>query len=160
MVIQDAYDKFNALVSATLGIYGAALASPVVFKELHDNIVIENNDEKFLKNGFCIQFASDTNGNTELSGNTYINQLAYVTITTANFGTIRDTDLRKTAEKKLLGAKDAILKAVAGDPQLNDTVARCIYEQSDPVELILGEDEKLFLMVRSTYTIGYYESNT
>lgn len=160
MIIEDAYDNFHALVETTLTNYGATLTPVVLFKELEDNIIIENNDEKRLKNGYSIQFGPDTNNNTELSGHTYMDHLVYVTFTTANFGTLRDIDKRKDAEKKLLVMKDSLVKAVGSDPQLSGIVARCLYSGSDPVELILGEDEKLFLMIRSTYTIGYYESST
>lgn len=156
MTIENAYDVFHSIVASALQAHGAAMATPVEFKELDDNLIIENNDNKKLKNGFSVRFESDSNTGVDLSGITGINQTVYVTFTTANFGTIRDTDKRKDAEKKLMAMKDAIVLAMALNPQLDDTVARCIYQGSDPIELILDEDEKNYLMIRSTYTIGYF----
>jgi hypothetical protein len=159
MIIEDAYNNFHSIVHTALDAYGSTLTPVVNFKELDDNVIIENNDNKKLKNGFAIQFVGDTNGAIELSGHTYINQTVYVTLTTANFGTIRDISERKDAEKMLLAMKDSVVKAIGFNPQLDDTVAKCVYEGTDPIEFILDEQEKNYLMVRSTYTIGYYESS-
>lgn len=160
MLIEIAYDKFHQLIAAALAVHGATLTPVIEYKELDDNLVIENSDNKKLKNGYSIRFDGDQNTNTELSGITGIGQTVYVTLTTHNFGTIRDIDKRKDAEKRLLAMKDVVLKAIGGNPQLDDTVASCIYVGTDPVELILDEDEKNFLMVRSTYTIRYFEQST
>ncbi len=156
-MIGAAFDFLHTLVRDTLNTYGATLTPTDAFVELDDNIVIENNDEKKLKHGYCIEFLSDNIGTlSEISCNTQIEQLVRVTVTTSNFGTIRDIPLRKAAEKKLLGAKDSIVAAIGGNPQLNDTIARCIYEGSDPIELIIDESEKVFLMKRITLRLGYY----
>lgn len=160
MIIDQAYDKFHEIVAAALQAHGETFNPVIIFKELDDNLIIENNDNKKLKNGYCIRFEGDTNANTMLSGVTELDQLVYVTFTTANFGTIKDTDKRKDAEKKLMVMKDKVMKAIGGNPQLDDTVAKCLYQGSDPVELILDEDEKNYLMIRSTYTIGYFENST
>jgi hypothetical protein len=157
MVIDSAFDKFHELVSNAISAHGASLSPAISFKELYDNVVIENNDEKLLKNGYCIQFSSDVNGERILCGQTEIKQTVYVTFTTANFGTIRDVDLRKSAEKRLFAVKDAVKKAIGLNPHLDDTVASCLYNGSDPIELIFDENEKVFLMIKSTYTIGYFE---
>jgi hypothetical protein len=157
MIIDQAYDEFHTVVTAALNAYGAALTPAVEFKELDDNLIIENNDNKKLKNGFAVRFEGDQNDGRQLSEITGVNQTVFVTFTTANFGTIRDTDKRKAAEKKLLAMKDSVKVAIGANPQLNDTVASCLYVGTDPVELILDDNEKLFLMVKSTYTISYFE---
>jgi hypothetical protein len=154
MIIEDAYDEFHTVVKDSLETY---LAGSPLF-ELADNLVIENNADKELKSGYCIQFAGDENTNVDLSGLTGMDQTVFVTLTIANFGTIRDISKRKDAEKKLKARKDIIVKAIAKDPQLNDKVARCIYAGSEAIELIYdAENEKVYLMQRSTYTIGYFE---
>lgn len=159
-VIDQAYDIFHSTVSATLATHGSVLVPAVDFKELDDNLIIENNDNKKLRNGFSIRFEGDQNDGVDLTSITRITQTVYVTFTTANFGTHKDTDKRKDAEKKLLAMKDAVVLAMALNPQLDDTVARCIYQGSDPIELILDEDERNYLMIRSTYTIGYFVQST
>lgn len=150
MSIANAYDNFNAIVAATLP----------TFQELPDNVVVENNADYLLSEGYAIEFSGDRNDGRNLTGLTGIEQTVFVTLTVSNVATESDINARKAAEKKLLAAKDAIVKAVAGDPNLGDTVAKCIYESSEGVQLAIDKDEKLFLMIRSTYLIGYFEQNT
>lgn len=160
MIVDDAYDKFDTLVASTFIAHGLTLSPVVKYTELADNIIIENNDDKSLKNGYAIEWAGDVNDKRELSGHTGFVQNIFVTITTANFGTIRNIASRKAAEKSLLKAKDALAKAVAGDSQLGGTVAQCTYESSDPISLIIDDENKVYSMIRSTYTIGYFEECT
>jgi hypothetical protein len=159
MIIEDAYDAFHATVIDAINTYGSTLTPAIEYKELNDNVLIENNNELDLRNGFAVEFAGDVNAETMLSGNTELNQTVYVTFTTANNGTLRNNTKRKEAEKRLLAIKDQVVRAIGRNPQLNDTVAKCIYKQTDPVALIMNDEEKVYLMIRSTYEIGYFEQS-
>jgi hypothetical protein len=156
MLIETAYDNFHSIVQTSLNDYGATLTPVVEFKELYDNVLIEENDDALLRNGYAIEFQGDQNEATMLGESTQIRQSVSVILTTQNLGTLRDMVKRKAAEKRLMAMKDAIVEAVARDPNLNDTVASCLYDSSEPIELVFSEEEKNYLMKRLTFTIGYF----
>lgn len=154
----NAHEVFDNLVKAAMEYFGQQ--NNIIMTELEDAVVLENNNDKLLANGYGIEWGDDRNAGTMLSEETEILQTVEVVFTTSNYGSVADTEIRKQSERLLLRMKDMLMSYVAANPQLDDNVAKCIYEGSSRFEYIFtGEDNTSFayLSKRSTFTFGYFE---
>lgn len=156
--ISNAHTVFATMVKDAMDYFGTQEGCTVT--ELDDAVVVENNNDKLLANGYGIEWGEDTNEDTMLSGYTGLRQTVEVVFTTGNFGSINDTDIRKQSEKHLLKMKDMLMSYLASNPTLDDNVAKCIYSGSGRFEYVFPDENNVYLMKRSTFTIGYFEKQS
>lgn len=143
MIIQPAYDALITQVVTSLAMH----------QELDDNVVIENNSELKLKLGFAIEWGAADNTEKTLDCNESIKQTVYITNTIAVRGTLLDKTARKTAEKALLENCYTLAVAIGKNPQLDNTCDHCKFSGHNGIEPLFDDNNKVFIMTRSTYTI-------
>lgn len=144
--IGQIYDKIFDFIQAVLPDHA----------ELRDNVVIENNSEKDLAEGYAIAFGSSSKANINLDCPLYLNQEVVISITQSNDGGDEDRDIRRDAEKKILGHRDDIVKIEYTDNDMDDLVTKLDFTGDSGIQdVFVGEDGHRFLLIELRFTITY-----
>lgn len=126
-------------------------------KELSDPVIIENNDELTLQNGFGIYFGAAVNTN-RIVGNQYsIERDVIVTLTKAMRGGHKDNAILKTNDKAMFEDQHILIKDFCSNNNIVLVSVNRNFISDTGITRIIGE-YKTFFMIQTTFKIEYFES--
>jgi len=127
--------------------------------ELSDPVVIENNDEKTLANGYGIHMSGATNSNRVLCNQYTVEREFVITITKLNAGTHKSNTIFESTIKSLLEELHLLIQTVNENTAIRNSVSIIDWVSDGGIERFSG-DSKQFLMIRSIFRLEYFESLT
>lgn len=145
--ISTVYDNLITLIPAKL---------PAGYVRLPNAYKIHENDETYLKQGFCVGFGHGKN-TERLVGNKLTIQRALTLTLTRKLYSLEHAAAGKAATEKLLFEDQLILiQNFETDPTLNQSAMLTKYQSDNGMEYVYnGKDE--FIMIQSLITVDYLE---
>jgi len=124
---------------------------------LPDTMLIENNDERFLENGYAIHFGPSLNTSRTVCNQVTTQRQVSITLTKAIYATHRDLDKIQAAEKALFEDQFSLLSNFQLNEELDNICPKRSFVSDNGVERILGA-QKNFVMIESVFQIEYHEN--
>lgn len=126
---------------------------------LSDPLVIENNDEAALANGYGLHFSTATNS-LRLVGCQYsVEREVLITLTNQFYGTHKSTTQLDTTYKTLFEDLHILINDFTKNATISGVTTKRDYISDNGVERIFG-DTKTFLMIQAIFRIEYFETLT
>ena len=125
--------------------------------ELSDPLIIENNDEKSLANGYGIHLSSATNTNRTLCDDYWVSREFVITLAKINAGTHKSNTIYDNTNKAILEELHVLIQTVNSNTAIRNSVSLIEWVSDGGIERLSG-DSKQFLIIRATFRLEYRES--
>lgn len=149
--------KISLIHDAIYTLLGTTLFSSK--RELSDGLVLENNAEIDLENGYGASFEEATNTERFTSCQFSISRNVNIVLTKEVYASHNDKTIFKAAEKALLEDQYELLKEMEKNDTIDSLVINRKYVNDSGLQRLLGSDgHKQFLIISTTFEIEYIEN--
>lgn len=145
-------DIYNAIVTQVATLFPNK-------RELSDSLIIDNNDELALEDGYGIYFGPATNTLRQIGCKFSIRRDIIITLTQSVRAGHKSITKIQTAEKALLENHFTLINDFSKNENIGAVVSKRDYISDTGLERVFGE-RRNFIMIESIFAIEYFEDFT